>query len=179
MATGRNYGIDRPLRRGYGASYRVLGVATSRVDYPREAGERSGGFAGVGPRTYRRSDDRIREDINEELTADPRLDASDIEVTVTDCEVTLSGEVERRADKRIAEELAESVPGVTEVNNKLKARRGLLEEMFGRHEDTFDSRDRDRDWHERERDRSTSVEPPSARLTPNVSLAGPAPANER
>ncbi len=38
-------------------------------------GVTGGMFAGRGPRNYQRSDDRIREDVNERLTADPSIDA--------------------------------------------------------------------------------------------------------
>ena len=42
----------------------------------------AGSFAGRGPRNDQRSDDRIREDVNERLTADPGIDASDVDVRV-------------------------------------------------------------------------------------------------
>src|ERR687883_561129 len=41
-----------------------------------------GGYRGRGPREYRRSDDRIRDDVNDRLTDDDFLDASQIEVGV-------------------------------------------------------------------------------------------------
>jgi osmotically-inducible protein OsmY len=81
---------------------------------------RSGGYAGRGPRGYKRSDERIREDVNDRLTEDYYLDASDIEVGVNDCVVTLTGRVDSRHDKRRAEYLAESVSGVTNVTNQLR-----------------------------------------------------------
>jgi osmotically-inducible protein OsmY len=77
---------------------------------------------GRGPRGYRRSDDRIEEDINDRLTDDPYLDASDIEVSVKDRDVILSGLVDRRQDKRRAEDLAELVSGVANVQNNLRVR---------------------------------------------------------
>lgn len=81
---------------------------------------RMGGHAGRGPRNYRRSDERIREDVNERLTDDPYLDATGVEVTVNSCEVTLIGTVNNRYDKRRAADLAESVSGVTDVHNQLR-----------------------------------------------------------
>lgn len=80
-------------------------------------------YRGRGPRAYRRSDERIREDINDRLTDDAYLDAYDIEVTVNEGEVTLSGTVTDRRDKRIAEDVAESVSGVTNVQNNLRVSR--------------------------------------------------------
>jgi len=80
----------------------------------------SGTFAGRGPRSYQRSDDRVREDVNERLTADPRIDASDIEVRVQNGEVTLSGTVCDRRSRRMAEEIIEDLPGVRDVRVELK-----------------------------------------------------------
>jgi BON domain len=79
-----------------------------------------GAHRGKGPRGYRRSDDRIREDVCDCLTDDPRIDASNIEVLVKECEVTLSGSVTSRGDKRRAEDLVESISGVRDVNNNLR-----------------------------------------------------------
>jgi len=79
-----------------------------------------GGYYGKGPRGYTRSDDRIREDVNDRLTDDWQLDASDIEVVVANCEVTLNGTVYSRDDKRRAEDLAENVSGVRHVQNNLR-----------------------------------------------------------
>jgi osmotically-inducible protein OsmY len=81
---------------------------------------RRGMYTGRGPRGYRRSDERIREDVNERLTDDWRVDASDIEVSVDNGLVTLAGRVGSRAQKRRAEDVAESVSGVTDVSNQLR-----------------------------------------------------------
>ncbi|MCB8821559.1 BON domain-containing protein [Microvirga rosea] len=77
---------------------------------------------GRGPKGYQRSDERIREDVNDRLTDDPHIDASEIEVTVMSREVTLNGIVQSRFEKRHAEDLAESVSGVTHVQNNLRVR---------------------------------------------------------
>lgn len=73
-----------------------------------------------GPRNYQRSDARIREDICDRLMLDDELDPSAIEVQVANGEVSLSGTVATRLEKRIAEQLAEWVAGVTDVDNRLK-----------------------------------------------------------
>jgi osmotically-inducible protein OsmY len=77
---------------------------------------------GRGPKGYKRSDSRIEEDVNDRLTDDPYLDASDVQVSVKDSEVTLSGTIRRREDKRRAEDLAELVSGVTHVQNNLRVK---------------------------------------------------------
>ncbi len=80
-------------------------------------------YRGRGPQNYRRNDDRIREDICELMTEDDELDPSEVEVTVQNGEVTLIGSVESRGDKRRAEHLAERVPGVWDVHNRLQVMR--------------------------------------------------------
>lgn len=80
----------------------------------------SGEYRGKGPRNYSRSDERIKEDINDRLSDDPFVDASDIDVTVSNGEVTLTGTVDHRSTKRRAEDLAEAVSGVKNVENRLR-----------------------------------------------------------
>ena len=77
---------------------------------------------GKGPKGYIRTEERIREDTNDRLTDDPVLDASEIEVTVSGTEVSLNGYVTQRRDKRRAEDIAESVSGVSHVQNNLRVR---------------------------------------------------------
>lgn len=95
-------------------------AARRRRQDEREDERGYGEHRGRGPKSYQRSDDRIREDVNDRLTDDPMLDASDIEVSVAGREVTLSGTVRQRWDKRRAEDLAESVSGVLHVQNNLR-----------------------------------------------------------
>ena len=82
--------------------------------------EQSGQHRGRGPKGYTRSDDRIREDLCDRLTADPFVDASDIEISVSSCEVTLSGTIDSREAKRRAEDIADRVSGVSHVQNNLR-----------------------------------------------------------
>jgi hypothetical protein len=81
-------------------------------------------FAGRGPRGYRRSDVWINEEINEALTRHPDIDATDIEVRVENGEVALTGNVDDKYAKRLAEDIAEACPGVTDVRNQLRVGRG-------------------------------------------------------
>jgi hypothetical protein len=109
---------DRPsYYSGYSGSSRPW----SRDDYwTRERQATS--YAGLGPRGYQRTDERIREDVCDRLTDDPRVDASDIEVHIKGGELTLAGSVRTREEKRFAEDLVERVTGVREVNNHLRVR---------------------------------------------------------
>jgi hypothetical protein len=79
-------------------------------------------YAGVGPRNYRRPDERIREDVCDRLTTTPLVDASDIDVRVESGEVTLEGMVSTRNEKRVAEAIAERVRGVYDVHNRIRVR---------------------------------------------------------
>lgn len=83
-------------------------------------GEAGRSHRGRGPKNYARSDERIREDVNDRLTDDPWVDASEIEVQVASGEVTLSGAVNRREDRRRAEDIAEQVLGVRHVQNNIR-----------------------------------------------------------
>lgn len=91
-----------------------------------------GPHAGVGPRGYQRSDDRILEELNDRLTAHGLIDASDIDTRVKDGEVTLEGFVDSRAAKRAAEDLADDIPGVRDVHNHLRLRSHAAGEGVGR-----------------------------------------------
>ena len=86
---------------------------------------RQGRYAGRGPRGYRRSDERIREDINDQLTEDWYVDPTDVEVTVKNGMVTLTGHVDNRFEKRRVEDISESVSGVTDVSNQLRVERNI------------------------------------------------------
>jgi len=86
-------------------------------------GMSQGQFAGRGPQGYKRSDERITEDINEELTQHSEIDATNISVEVQNGEVTLKGTVNDRETKRRAEDVAESCSGVKQVQNQLRVKR--------------------------------------------------------
>jgi osmotically-inducible protein OsmY len=79
-----------------------------------------GTFAGKGPKGYVRSDARVLEDVCDRLMWHPEIDAGEIEVTVNAGEVTLSGTVEDRHTKRLAEDIVEDVAGVKDVSNRLR-----------------------------------------------------------
>jgi len=119
---GFSSGSQELGRQGYGGGYgearyggrEWLGTETWRVPGP---------FAGRGPRGYKRSDDRIREELNDRLTAHGFIDATDIECSVHNGEVTLSGFVDSPDSKRAAEIVAEGIQGVLDdVHNHLRIR---------------------------------------------------------
>lgn len=76
-------------------------------------------FIGYGPKNYKRSDDRIYEEVCEALMKDRQVDASHIGVKVEAGVVYLSGKVDSRRTKKIAEQVVEELPGVQDVRNEL------------------------------------------------------------
>jgi hypothetical protein len=120
-------GYGAPMRGYYGqnnygrGSYAQGYYGQNNFGYGEGFGQ--GNFAGRGPRNYQRSDDRIREDMNDQLTSHPGLDASDIQVQVKNGELTLSGSVDSRWAKREAEDIADSILGVKDVHNQLSVSR--------------------------------------------------------
>lgn len=89
---------------------------------PLHRGEGGGRFAGRGPKGWSRKDDRIMEDVCQILTDHPDIDASDMEVKVEGGEVTLSGTVDSRMIKRMAEDIVDHVSGVRDVHNQLRVK---------------------------------------------------------
>ncbi len=114
---GRNYG-GSSFGSGYGQAGRSSGSMGGQ-----EADQQRQDNRGRGPKNYQRSDGRIEEDVNDRLTDDERVDASDVTVKVKECEVTLNGTVPDRMAKRCAEDCAESVSGVSHVQNNLRVKK--------------------------------------------------------
>jgi len=84
---------------------------------------------GRPPRTYKRSDDRIHDEICEIVARESDLDASQVDVRVENGEVTLTGEVADRRTKRELEDVSERVFGVVDIHNQLHVRKSLLNEL--------------------------------------------------
>lgn len=78
---------------------------------------------GKGPKGYKRSDDRIREAVSECLMDHHEIDASEISVEVQDGEVILSGTVDDRKTKRLAEHIVADLSGVHDVVNQIRVKR--------------------------------------------------------
>jgi osmotically-inducible protein OsmY len=92
--------------------------------------EGRGPHVGKGPKGYQRSDERIWEDVGDILERHPDIDASDIELQVSEGVVTLTGTVENRRVKRMVEDAIDAVPGVKDVSNQLRISEGRLNEML-------------------------------------------------
>lgn len=146
--TQGSYAVDTPYDRrtgavgyygaGYGSDYREHGYTGRRGDGDRgfwdrasdevaswfgdedAARRREQDHRGRGPKDYTRSDERIREDANDRLTDDPRVDASSVTISVKDGEITLNGTVPSREEKRRAEDCVDRISGVKHVQNNLR-----------------------------------------------------------
>jgi osmotically-inducible protein OsmY len=87
-----------------------------------------GGQRGRGPRSTENAqalgdeDTRIWNEVSACLSDDWYVDGTEITLSVDNGEVTLDGVVENRAEKRLAEDCADSVPGVVDVHNRLRIR---------------------------------------------------------
>ncbi len=116
---GGDYGSPfDPPRRDRENTYSRRGLPYSEMAYSER-----GPYTGKGPKGYQRSDERIREDVNDRLWLNGAVDASSIEVGVEGGEVTLSGSVPDRRMKRMAAEDAEDVAGVRDVFNQIRVKR--------------------------------------------------------
>jgi len=107
------YASDAQSGRAYGTGSQRSGSGMSRGEYGRN-------YRGMGPRSYTRSDERMLEDINERLTEDDYLDASDLTVRCVNGVITLEGTVAERWMKHRAEDLADASSGVKQVDNRIQ-----------------------------------------------------------
>jgi hypothetical protein len=97
-----------------------------REGWPRERDERGRDAERMrnrGPRAYKRSDERIKEDIYERLIAAWEIDSSDVTVEVREGKVTLQGSVPERRMKHRVEDLVDLCHGVQDIDNFIRVRR--------------------------------------------------------
>jgi hypothetical protein len=111
VLTERHYNFESPLIRG-------REISRSRANAPAPKVRQD--YRGRGPRGYRRSDETIIEDVNEALYRSSEVDASDIEVFVSEGHVTLKGSVLNRGQKKLAEATIENLAGVEDIFNELR-----------------------------------------------------------
>lgn len=111
---------------GEGGAY-DRGYAEDRERYEAYRGAR-----GLGPKGYKRSDERVSDDVHQRLSDDPWLDASNVNVAVSGGEVTLTGTVDSREAKHRAERIVEDLSGVSHVQNNLRVQAGGYFKSAGR-----------------------------------------------
>lgn len=87
---------------------------------PGATGPRATARRGKAPRNATRSDSLVAEELNERLGHDDQLDASEILVRVEDGHVLLTGEVPEKWMKRRAEDIADAIRGVRDIENLIR-----------------------------------------------------------
>lgn len=142
-----NY-TDRGLSRkeGYGQYPQQNWKNTNEAQWqtaPSQQLNLSKSFFGKGPKGFKRSDERIKEDVCEALFHDHHIGASEIDVTVQNGEITLSGTVAERRMKRLAQDCIEAVSGVTDVKNEIKVLSGSAEKSFVSDDATYADKNMD------------------------------------
>lgn len=80
-----------------------------------------GKFAGRLPKGWKRSDQRILDDVAERFARSEHADASDVSIEVRDGTVILEGTVPQRHMRWTLEDLAAEVLGVHDVENRIRA----------------------------------------------------------
>jgi len=113
------YGDDAPeipteLEREY--AYDLYGVGP-------DGGSKPVSKYPPGPKGYQRTDQRMREDICDQLTRTGHIDSSDVTVEVDGAKVQLDGSVPVRWMKHAIENLADACPGVQDILNKIRVRK--------------------------------------------------------
>jgi hypothetical protein len=114
---------DAGSQHAHTDTYGGAGFRQQGKRYWFDEGDQRGRFRGTQPRGYERSDDRLRELACERLT-DADIDASDIEVKVSQGTVTLEGSVPVRWMKHATEDLIDDLGGVRDIQNRLRVGRG-------------------------------------------------------
>lgn len=80
-------------------------------------------YYGFGPKGYRRSDQKLKDEARLLLNQDPILDSSNINIEVFNNVIYLRGFVDSRKDKKRAELLIEDIFGIEDIQNQLKIMR--------------------------------------------------------
>jgi hypothetical protein len=112
--------IGGPYEPRYGgglrqAEGRAIAESTHRSMQPRRN----------GPRNATRPDSLIAEELNERFRDDELLDASEILLSVDSGRVVLTGEVPERWMKHRAEDIADGVRGVADIENRIRVDDGV------------------------------------------------------
>lgn len=108
---GFDYGRGEFGQSGYGDTRRGYGQSDS---YSQQFQRR-----GKAPKGYKRTDERIKEDLYERLM-NQDIDAAEVTVEVQSGKVQLEGTVPERWMKHVVEDVADGCPGVEDVENRIR-----------------------------------------------------------
>lgn len=122
--SGGYYGSsNEPNSRPQSSSGNWASTDTTGTRYSDRSSRPQSSYAGKGPKNFKRSDERIQEEVSEMLARHHDINAEDIEVNVKEGEVTLSGTVSERRMKHMAEDVAERCFGVKDVINNIRIKK--------------------------------------------------------
>lgn len=126
---GTGSGAARGQEHASGRGFESWGSGPSQRGGGQAYGGMRGG-AGRPPKGYKRSDDRIHEDVCERLMMSS-IDASEVTVQVKDGHVSLEGTVPERWMKHAIEDTADGVAGVQDVDNRIRVQRegGIMSDI--------------------------------------------------
>jgi hypothetical protein len=124
---------------GRGLMRRAIGNRLADSGYDEEM-SLFGGSQRRGPKGWKISDDKIKEDICEAIYIAGDIDASEIEINVQNGMVTLAGSAPDRWTKHVVEDLAEHTFGVEDVKNDISVVRGELTSNFNQKKEAMKSK---------------------------------------
>ncbi len=115
--------IDVHIKNGIA----TLSGSVTTIPARKKAGDLAGNIFGIKSVVnlikidpVERSDKELLSDIAQALNVDPATDSYDVDVDVQDSVAILSGSVESYHERTLAEDIAENVKGVKEVDNRIK-----------------------------------------------------------
>jgi hypothetical protein len=136
------YGMNDPYRGSgqqnwSGSNWGNQGGGWGERHSGRFAGSESfgGGMRGRTPKGYTRSDERIKDDVCEQLYRTPDIDVSDVTVEARNGTIALEGTVPDRRMKHRIEDLCEQCIGVQDVENRIRVQREDRSSMRSRASD--------------------------------------------
>jgi osmotically-inducible protein OsmY len=117
-AGGRGYGGEHHSAQGG----QQQGWRAERQQHVWPSGQERSGGPRIMPKGYTRSDERLMEDICEQL-GHSGIDVSEVSVEVSGGRVKLEGTVKDRRSKHAIEDIADDCSGVTDVDNRIRVQR--------------------------------------------------------
>jgi hypothetical protein len=135
--------VQNPGSRGSGRdAWRGQPQTNWGEEFTPYSGWRNPSFGGAGqgqdfsqprktPKGYTRSDERIRDDVCEQLYRSHDVDVGNVSVEVRSGTVTLEGTVPERQMKHRIEDLCEHCIGVSDVENRIRVSRGETQQGAG------------------------------------------------
>lgn len=111
---------DREAHERYNREHFPHGTYDATGQWRGNGPRLAGPHRGKGPKNFTRSDERLKEHVNELLMEHDEIDATHVDVEVKNGEVSVTGTVEDRQQRRAIEDLVECMAGVKDVHISIK-----------------------------------------------------------